>query len=440
MSGYVRVAVNVPSLAGVHIGAPDPGFDYRLPSQLEGQIGAGHLVLVPFGNRIVQGVVLHVLEQPAVEKTKDVLELVDSNPVMTGAQLALARWMAEASLTSASALLGLFLPPGLERQVDTIFSLREPVPGDVPPQRHGRPFAEATSGTVARRLLGVLERRGPLRARQIDRALPHLDWRRTAQSLVRRGVIESQSVLPPASVRPKFIRTAQLAVSPATAQAHFPNLGTTPATQLRRERAMQFLIQKLTAVNLSWVYAASACNIGDLEELAERELIVLREQEVWRDPLVGSLSASGSAEAPVPVTLTEQQSAAWERIEPALAAAASGGSGSQFLLRGVTGSGKTELYLRAARAVVRRSKQVIVLVPEIALTPQTIDRFVQHFPGQVGLIHSQLSEGERYDTWRRARAGSLQVIIGPRSALFAPLPQVGLLVVDECHDSSYVQS
>jgi primosomal protein N' (replication factor Y) len=111
-----------------------------------------------------------------------------------------------------------------------------------------------------------------------------------------------------------------------------------------------------------------------------------------------------------------------------------------FLLQGVTGSGKTEIYLRATEEVIRRGKQAIVLVPEIALTPQTVHRFLSRFPGQVGLVHSRLSEGERYDTWRRARAGLLKVIIGARSALFSPLPNIGLIVVDESHDSSYYQA
>jgi primosomal protein N' (replication factor Y) len=89
---------------------------------------------------------------------------------------------------------------------------------------------------------------------------------------------------------------------------------------------------------------------------------------------------------------------------------------------------------------LRQGRQAIVLVPEIALTPQTVRRFVARFPGQVGLVHSELSHGERYDTWRRARAGLLPVIVGPRSALFIPLPKLGLIVIDECHDDSFYQS
>ncbi len=105
----------------------------------------------------------------------------------------------------------------------------------------------------------------------------------------------------------------------------------------------------------------------------------------------------------------------------------------------MTGSGKTEIYLKAIEHTLAKGRQAIVLVPEIALTPQTVRRLLARFPGRVGLIHSRLSPGERYDTWRRARDGALDVILGPRSALFTPLPNLGLIVVDECHEGSYYQ-
>jgi primosomal protein N' (replication factor Y) len=110
-----------------------------------------------------------------------------------------------------------------------------------------------------------------------------------------------------------------------------------------------------------------------------------------------------------------------------------------ILLFGVTGSGKTEIYLRAAEKVVAQGKKVIILVPEISLTPQTVRRFINRFPGKVGLYHSRLTPGERYDTWRRARAGKIDVIVGPRSALFTPFTDIGLIIIDECHDDSYCQ-
>ncbi len=111
-----------------------------------------------------------------------------------------------------------------------------------------------------------------------------------------------------------------------------------------------------------------------------------------------------------------------------------------FLLHGVTGSGKTEIYMRAIDLALKRRQRAIVLVPEIALTPQTLRRFAARFPGRVALQHSRLSEGERYDTWRRARQGLIDIMIGPRSALFAPLQDIGVIVVDEEHDDSYRQT
>jgi primosomal protein N' (replication factor Y) len=254
---------------------------------------------------------------------------------------------------------------------------------------------------------------------------------------VKRGVLASESILPPVRVRPRVVRTAQLAVSPAMAEAALSSLGKTAATQQRRAKALRYLITIPQPINVSWVYAQSRCTLEDLEELAERQLITLQETEIWRDPV----RQLGSQRPLRPdVVFTAEQQAAWAAIERGLQEAAAGAGTRTLLLQGVTGSGKTELYIRAACEAVARGRQAIILVPEIALTAQTVERFLERFPGQTGLIHSRLSEGERYDTWRRARLGLLQVVIGPRSALFAPLPNIGLIVLDECHDASYYQS
>ncbi|HNO31785.1 MAG TPA: primosomal protein N', partial [Anaerolineales bacterium] len=227
------------------------------------------------------------------------------------------------------------------------------------------------------------------------------------------------------------IRMAQLAVTPEAAELEMSSLGSTKQTQARRESALRFLIQQPEPINLSWVYAQTGCNISDLQELEERGLIRLFENEIFRDPLE-KVEKQDPTKA---LALTPEQGNALTAILSAFQ-----DQPSAFLLYGVTGSGKTEIYLRAVEEILKKGKQAIILVPEIALTPQAVRRFVSRFPGQVGLVHSKLSEGERYDTWRRARNGKLNVIIGARSALFAPLPNIGLIVVDECHDSSYYQS
>ncbi len=402
-------------------------YDYHLPPELEGLAAVGQLVRVPFGARHVQGVVTELPGQPAVADTKPVLELLDPEPVMTAVQIGLADWMAAETLAPLGAIVGLFLPPGLGQQADTLYTLAS-----------GRATRLEKIGKVQTRLLSLLEGRGPLRGRQIDRHFRQVDWRASAEWLVKRGALGKQAVLPEPRVRPKFIRVAQLAVPPEAAWAAMLGLGSTAATQERRAAALACLVRELEEVNVSWVYAESGCKLSDLQELAERGLIVLRENQVWRDPLE-KVEKKGLEPHPE-FDLTASQARAWEAITNGFQELASGRPLAPMLLHGVTGSGKTELYLRAAAEAIRCGRQALVLVPEIALTPQTVRRFLACFPGQVGLIHSRLSEGERYDTWRRARAGLLKVIIGPRSALFAPLPNPGLIVLDECHDGSYYQS
>ena len=414
MPTYLEIAVYVPQVAGV--------FHYHLPPELEGQVLSGHLVVVPFGVQTVQGVVLQEVDEPAVPETRPVKELVDPEAVLTPVQMRLARHLSKTTLAPLASCIGLMLPTGLLQQSDTVYSLAEAVQSE-------------NLTDLQTRFVKLLKKRGPLRGRQIDRALPRIKWRIRANILAQRGVVVKKSVLPTPTVRPKQVRTVQLAVSPNIAQAQMHDLGRTEATRTRRQAMLHFLIREPEPVNVSWVYAESGGNLHDLHTLAEKGLVFLRETETWRDPLEGVEFVPETAPA-----LTPGQESVWKVVKTGLQSASQRIRVPPFLLHGVTGSGKTEIYLRAVAEIIRTGKQAIVLVPEIALTPQTVRRFMSRFPGQVGLVHSHLSPGERYDTWRRARGGLLPIIIGPRSALFTPLPNLGLIVLDESHDSSYYQS
>ena len=395
----------------------------------------GHLVIVPFGKQTVQGVILRFVDQPSVREVKEIVELVDEKPVLTQPQIALAESMAESTLMPLASIVELFLPTGLSQQVDSLYEMRVQGSGSGKVESGKKGFSPETKRqTIEDRILSLLRLRGALRGRQIDTHFARVDWRKTAQFLVRKGVLTARSILPPPRVRTKYIRVAQLAVPPEEALAAMESLGT-KQTLARRQSALKFLIQQPEPINLSWVYAESGCNLADLESLEERGLIRLFENEVFRDPL--QKVEGGRLKDEKVLELTPEQKFALNKIIQAIKVP---DDGRPFLLQGVTGSGKTEIYLRATEEIIKLGKQAIILVPEIALTPQTVRRFLSRFPGQVGLVHSKLSEGERYDTWRRARAGSLKVIIGARSALFAPLPNIGLIVADECHDSSFYQS
>ncbi len=407
---FARLAVNIPAISGI--------FDYVIPTELVEKIQTGCLVTAPFGNQTAQGIVIELTDSSTIQNPKSILDLLDPAPLLTAPQIALALQLADSTLNPLAAIVGLMIPTGLSQQADISYELRI--------TNHELPDSK-----VATRIINLLKERGALRGRQIDSHFAKVDWRKTANSLVKKGILSAKNVLPPPRVRPKHIRVAQLAVSPEAAEIAMESLGSTSQTQARRESALRFLIKQPDAINLSWIYAETGCNLADLQELEERGLIRLFENEIFRDSLATKqVDKQTSTQV---INLTPEQNFALEKITNYQLQ-------NSFLLYGVTGSGKTEIYLRAAQETIKRGKQVIILVPEIALTPQLVHRFLSRFPGQVGLVHSKLSEGERYDTWRRARDGKINVIIGARSALFSPLKNIGLIVVDECHDSSYYQA
>lgn len=414
MSIYIEIAVNVPQVSGV--------FHYHIPAELEDQVGIGSLVLVPFGTRTVQGVVLGFVDQPEVAQTRPVLELLMAEPVVTPQQIAFAQQLSKTSLAPLAACIGLMVPTGLDQQADVLYIPQ----GEIP----------AGLSSTQSRLLKILHKRGSLRGSQLDRAMKHTNWRAALKPLLRRSLVKTEAVLPELKVKPKMVRTVALAVSEKPEEHELPTLGRT-GTQAyeRRTLALNWLAQQVGPVPVTEIYQQTGANSGDLRFLEERGLLTFGEVQVLRDPLY----QYDHKPFPAPVLTTAQQ-IIWQEVQKSIQLAAKGQGTSPLLLHGVTGSGKTEIYLRAVDETLRQGRQAIILVPEIALTPQTVSRFIGRFPGLVGLIHSGLSVGERYDTWRRAQAGDLQVVVGPRSALFTPFSNLGLVVVDESHDDSYYQS
>jgi len=202
---------------------------------------------------------------------------------------------------------------------------------------------------------------------------------------------------------------------------------------------LMLLTEEAQPVAIGDIYEATDSSMYHLRRLKQQGLIRFGSEEVWRDPLADRDFVPREAPA-----LTADQQRVWERIREAMLPGGQGDGETTrdrtFLLHGVTGSGKTEIYMKAIAHTLERGRQAIVLVPEIALTPQTVRRFAARFPGRVAVVHSRLSDGERYDTWRRARQGLFDIVVGPRSALFTPLPDVGVIVVDEEHDHSYKQT
>ncbi|MEE4194256.1 MAG: primosomal protein N' [Anaerolineae bacterium] len=413
---FFRVSVNVPQVTGL--------FDYHLPDGIKEEIQAGSLVVVPFGQQTVQGIIWKEKSVPAVEETKGIQAVLESHPVVTAAQRQLAQWLQEEQRSQLPYCLSAMLPPGMSQLADTLYTLNT-----VPERSRLR-------NQTLQQLVKLLHEKGPLRKRQIERRLSRKNWEPAMQRLIQSGFVSSQPILPDPKVRAKTIRTVRLDTTPDDVREQWETLGSTSSTLTRRQKIMEFLIKEAWDVDTQWVFAHSPeANTTDLRKLADMGLIQLGEKEIWRDPLDDM-----QWELSTPPKLLPHQANVWQQIRASIQNGFEKNTAPfPTILQGVTGSGKTELYLRAVEQTLAAGKGVIVLIPEISLTPQTVRRFAGRFPGKIGLVHSRLSAGERYDTWRRVRLGKLPIIIGPRSALFSPMPDLGLIIVDEFDDQSYYQ-
>lgn len=410
MQMYVQVIVNVPGVEGV--------FDYHVPQEYQDDLEVGALVQVPFGRQLAQGIVRAFITTPQVPKTKAIDSVIDPHAVLNPAQQKLAEWIAQETMSPISACIKLMLPPGLSQNVDSMYQLVEKSP-DVP------------LSPTQRRIVGILKEKGAQRGAQLNRAFSHVNWKAAIRRLIQLGIVQSQTYLAPPRVQTKMVRTIHLNIKPQDIDQRLGQISRQGSAYKRRREILQLLSSQPDGIETSLVTMATGATSIDFNRLAEAGIIFFGEIESIRDPLEDYEKISHD-----PPILTEDQQKIWSQLKDLIERQT---LQKPVLLHGVTGSGKTEIYLRMVKAVLEQSKTAIILVPEISLTPQTVKRFQARFPGKVGIVHSQISEGARFDTWRRIRKGELRVIVGPRSALFSPLENLGLIIVDEAHDDSYFQ-
>ncbi|MFP4642012.1 MAG: primosomal protein N' [Chloroflexota bacterium] len=412
---YANVAVNAPT-------AWPRTFTYSLPSN--STVSVGSAVWVPFGRRSLQGIVFELSDYSPVEETKRISRVIGSKPLLSERQVELARWISHYYLAPYFSSTSLMLPPGFERRLVTFV---EPVSN--PPEKS---LSSLTS--LQKKTLNFLQKHGRIEARQLKKKVPQKSIDSTVNQLARKGLVVKTAELAAPKVRPKMVPYIRLAVDIDRARE---NVGLLEKKAFRQAELLKLLVAE-GEMPLSEARNRAQASPEAAKALERKGLVAIKQFRVRRDPLA-DLTFS-TAERPTP---TPPQQAAIGQITEALHDSASetsdASSPTTFLLHGVTGSGKTEVYLRALEETVSLGKKGIVLVPEISLTPQTISRFASRFPGRVAVLHSGLSIGEQFDEWHRIRDGEFDVVIGSRSAIFAPQPDLGLIVIDEEHEWTYKQ-
>jgi primosomal protein N' (replication factor Y) len=398
--------------------AIDKPYDYLVEPDLADRIAPGMRVVVPFGpgNRRSEGLILALKQESSVGKLKSVLYPLDEEPVLDGQGLRLALWMREQYFCTVYEAARSMLPAGLWYSLRDVVSLAEGVDNETA-------YGAAAPSDRARRLLDLLYASGgSAEMKKIKAAFEKKDPNPAMRRLMPAGILNRHTGAPRQVGDKSEQRVTLLApAEDALAQAA-PKRKTAPV----QYSVLELLCAAGSASSKELCYFTGATP-GTLRSLAKRGLVSLTKQEVFR-----RAPASGVKQAE-PVCLSEEQQEAYEGLDELCRA----GKPAAALLYGVTGSGKTQVYLKLIKSTLDRGRSAMVLVPEIALTPQLLALFEAQFGEQVAVLHSSLGTGERYDEWKRARGGKARVVIGTRSAVFAPLVNLGLVILDEEQESTY---
>jgi primosomal protein N' (replication factor Y) len=403
----------------------DKTFTYSIPENLAPSVRIGVRALVPFGRKVLTGLVVALPPSSSVPGLKPIKDVVDATPIMSDELLSLCRWIASYYFAPLGDVVKAAIPHGLSSS-----SRRYVIP--VRTTNAGALEALTSSAPKRARVLSVLLDRGPLFSTELKKVTGFSNIHSFLNDLERDGLIVTEERV---SQRRPGPQTVEFILLEKTRRDEIRAM--LSAMSPRKKRARMFLEALLaiyestnsTAIPVREILRRSGTDLAIARQFIQQGLLTSEKREISRLPDFGTEDE----------TLHIKLNAAQRSALAAISAALDAGEGGTFLLHGVTGSGKTQVYIETIRHCLACGKNAAVLVPEIALTPQMVRRFRSHFGAEVAVVHSRMSAGERYDAWRLASGQRCRIVIGPRSAIFAPLPRLGLIVVDEEHESSYKQ-
>lgn len=383
----------------------DYNFDYLVPERLESVIQVGMRVIVPFGPRTIQGYVMALTDQPDenldVSKLKELKEIQDIRPELTPELIQLSEWYGKYFVTKRISMLEVMLPAALKAKYTKVFHLKDL---NAIPDSLVKHFDSAGNYEYK-----AAQKNGDLKA---------------LSDLLREGAVEEQTLLSQ-SVGKKTQRAVRIAdesaIDSVLAELESKEKQYDLYAYLSDERHRDVSLKELQEMDFS---------ISSINTLTRKGMIEKYDAVIERDPF-----ATRVFEQEKNQKLTQDQQRAYDAICESIEERQQ----RTFLLHGVTGSGKTEVYLQTIERVLNHDRQAMMLVPEIALTPQMVLRFKKRFGDEVAVLHSGLSKGERYDEWQKIRDGRARVSVGARSSVFAPFKELGMIIIDEEHESSYKQ-
>ncbi|WP_260284218.1 primosomal protein N' [Peribacillus aracenensis] len=383
----------------------DREFDYRIPQKWNQVIKPGMRVIVPFGPRMVQGFVTGLKAKSDFAKLRNIKEPMDLEPILNDELLQLGDWLTKEAMCFKISALQAMLPAAMKAKYEKVIKVVEEKMDQLPlfiQNLFGKNDSISWKDVIEGENASLFQKE----MQNGNLELVYNVKNRLNKKTVR--VIKSL-------LSPKELKEMASAMS---------------SHAKKQQELLQYFIEHQEPIPLKELLELLNTSSGTVKSLVSKGALAEMDQEIYRDPYENRVF-----EKSTPFTLTAEQTAALKPINEKI----HHDEHDVFLLYGVTGSGKTEVYLQAIASVIEKGKEAIMLVPEISLTPQTVKRFKERFGEQVAVMHSGLSVGEKYDEWRKIHRKEVKVVVGARSAVFAPFENLGLIIIDEEHESSYKQ-
>ncbi|MEQ2526433.1 primosomal protein N' [Bacillaceae bacterium CLA-AA-H227] len=391
-----KVIVDVPAKQ------TDRAFDYLVPESLEDVIKPGVRVIVPFGPRKIQGFVIGFSDRSEFTGLKEIIEPMDLTPVLNEELLGLGDWLTEQTLSYKISAFQVMLPAALKAKYEKKIKLRQ------------------SMDQLPEQLQFLFEKNDTILWNEAEGYLAQLQKEAT------KGTVEVLYEVKE-RVKKKKLKHISAKVSKEELMTQKEQLA---ANAEKQKAVLDFFIENPKSIEQRELLSILDVPATTIKSLVKKGLLLEEDLEVYRDPYEDRVF-----EKTKPLTLTAEQ----ERAISSILATLGENMQKVFLLYGVTSSGKTEIYLQSIQRAIEMGKEAIVLVPEISLTPQMVKRFKGRFGNEVAVLHSGLSSGEKYDEWRKIERKEVKVVVGARSAIFAPFENLGIIIIDEEHETSYKQ-
>lgn len=410
---YCNVVVNT----GTRV--TDRLFTYRIPKSFHGKIKIGNKVIVPFGkgNKLLEGFVFELESSKEIKKIrgiKNIKDILDDDIHLSETQIKLCKWMRDTYLCSFYEAIQCLIPRGTTLKKKKIYKLED----------SSLDLLQLSDQTLncANLIIRRLREKQFLTHNELIKDLGY-DCSKELNKLLKENTVTIEEKFY-TDIKVKYKKVVKVNFEPSSVDEVVSSI---PKRAYKQVELLKYL-SKVNKMDLNHLIKKAKTSRAVINELAKKSLIVVEDEVEHRTPI-----DINKIERDKPNVLNEEQLDAYnsilefiekQRYEP-------------FLLHGVTGSGKTEVYMQLVEKVMKNGRQAVILVPEISLTPQIVEKFLRRFGDNVAVLHSKLSLGERYDQWRKIKNNELSIVIGARSAIFAPCSNLGLVIIDEEHESSY---